>query len=145
MFLRRLPPEARMSEPISCRLVLAPAAPPDSGDRTKRPELSLLKASVRLPFVLGPALELDIYLIGEESARRVQFSAMRRSRFCCDLPPPIVCPEARGVRPPSLGAADCCRKGELIPMPLLPFVVDLFIEPFAGEDWKKRGDEVRAF
>ena len=79
-----------------------------------------------MPGVLaGPPLELDAYLIGEES--------------------PIVWPEALGVRPPSLGAVDCCRKGELAPMPLLPLLTDLFVDAFAADDLKKSGDEVRLF
>jgi len=115
-----------MSELISCLLCTAPTAPRESGERTKSPELSLRRASVRGPGVLaGPPLELEAYLMGEES--------------------PIVTPEALGVRPPSLGAADCCRKGELAPMPLLPLMTDLVVEPLAGDERKNSGDEVRLF
>jgi hypothetical protein len=44
----------------------------------------------------------------------------------------MVCPEALGVGPPSLGSADSALMGELISSapPLT-----------AGDDWKKSGDE----
>jgi len=57
----------------------------------------------------------------------------------------MVCPEALGVRPPSLGAIEECRNGELMPMPLVPLVADLLTDPFAGDDWKKSGEDVGGF
>lgn len=46
--------------------------------------------------------------------------------------PPMVCPEALGVGPPSLGSVDSALMGEL--MPSAPALA-------AGEDWKKSGEE----
>jgi hypothetical protein len=46
--------------------------------------------------------------------------------------PPMVCPEALGVGPPSLGSADSALMGEL--KPSAPALA-------AGEDWKKSGEE----
>jgi hypothetical protein len=43
----------------------------------------------------------------------------------------MVCPEALGVGPPSLGSADSALMGELISAPPLT----------AGDDWKKSGEE----
>lgn len=46
--------------------------------------------------------------------------------------PPMVCPEALGVGPPSLGSIDSALMGELIPSaPALT----------AGEEWKKSGED----
>lgn len=46
--------------------------------------------------------------------------------------PPMVCPEALGVGPPSLGSVDSALMGEL--MPSAPALM-------AGEEWKKSGEE----
>jgi hypothetical protein len=90
-----------------------------SAERTNSALLLLRRSFVRsLPFAARVGLELDAYLIGEES--------------------PTFARDALGVRSPSV-AAPLTDDGGLL---VAPFA--LLAPPCAGDDWKKRGDDAAA-
>jgi hypothetical protein len=94
--------------------------------RTKRALLLLRGSFVRellLPFTPLVGLELEAYLMGDES--------------------PIFARDALGVRSPSV-SAPLIDDGTLSFAPFVPFVPFAPFVPFrpvAGDDWKKRGDD----
>ena len=84
-------------------------------ERTKRALLLLRGSFARsLPFAARVGLELEAYLMGEES--------------------PMFARDALGVRSPSV-SAPLIDDGGLFRAPFA------LVEPCAGEDWKKRGDD----